>query len=112
MSSVLIMACDASGAIRFVGDVQRGAACGCFCPMCKSPLVAKQGNTNEWHFSHEASQERPECEAGAENLARSLGIEFARELAQRRALVLPEYRTSAGVISASLSRRGWTAHKP
>jgi hypothetical protein len=72
--------------------------------MCKSPLVAKQGDTNEWHFSHEASQERPECEAGAENLARSLGIEFARELAERGALVLPEYRTSAGVISAWLDR--------
>ncbi|MFP8834068.1 competence protein CoiA family protein [Hydrogenophaga sp. XSHU_21] len=104
MSSILIMAIDASGAIRFVGDVLRGAACGCFCPMCKSPLVAKQGKENEWHFSHEASQERPECEAGAENLARSLGIEFARELAERRSLVLPEYRTSAGVISAWLDR--------
>ena len=104
MSSILIMAFDASGAIRFVGDVLRGAACGCFCPVCKSPLVAKQGDTNEWHFSHEASQERPECEAGAENLARSLGIEFARELAERRSLVLPEYRTSAGVFSAWLDR--------
>ena len=104
MSSIQIMAFDASGAIRFVGDVLRGAACGCFCPMCKSPLVAKQGKENEWHFSHEASQERPECEAGAENLARSLGIEFARELAERRSLVLPEYRTSAGVISAWLDR--------
>src|SRR3990167_11377202 len=104
MSSVLIMAFDASGAIRFVCDVPRWAACGCFCPMCKSPLVAKQGKENEWHFSHEASQERPECEAGAENLARSLGIEFARELAERGALVLPEYRTSAGVISAWLDR--------
>lgn len=104
MSSVQIMAFDASGAIRFVGDVQRGAACGCFCPMCKSPLVAKQGDTNEWHFSHEASQERPECEAGAENLARSLGIEFARELAQRGALELPVYQTTAGVSTAWLHR--------
>lgn len=104
MASVLIMAHDASGAIRFVGDVPRGAACGCFCPMCKSPLVAKQGIENEWHFSHEASQERPECEAGAENLARNLGIEFAREMVQHGALVLPEYRTSAGVSSAWLHR--------
>jgi hypothetical protein len=104
MSGVLIMAFDAGGDIRFVGDVQRGAACGCFCPMCKSPLVAKQGDTNEWHFSHEASQERPECEAGAENLARSLGIEFARELAQRGALELPVYQTTAGVSTAWLHR--------
>ena len=41
--SQLFAALDAQGQIRFVGDVARGAACGCFCPVCASPLIAKLG---------------------------------------------------------------------
>ncbi len=104
MAAVMIMAFDAHGEIRFVGDVPKGAGCGCFCPTCKSPLVAKQGFENEWHFAHEASQERPECAVGAENLARSLGIEHLRHLHARGALVLPPYTTHAGVSTLWLSR--------
>ena len=104
MAAVMIMAFDAHGEIRFVGDVPKGAGCGCFCPTCKSPLVAKQGFENEWHFAHEASQERPECAVGAENLARSLGIEHLRHLHARGALVLPLYTTTASVSTLWLSR--------
>lgn len=68
-------AIDAKGSIRFVGDVPRGAACGCFCPTCKSPLVARHGLEKIWHFAHEASQERPECVVGSINLLRRLAIE-------------------------------------
>lgn len=73
--SKLFAALDQTGEIQFVGDVARGAACGCFCPVCLSPLVAKQGDQNEWHFAHEADQERPECLAGAINLLRHVGVE-------------------------------------
>ena len=66
---------DSTGAIRFVADVPRGAACGCFCAGCGSPLVAKRGDVKIWHFAHEASQERPECLIGAANLLRRLAIE-------------------------------------
>lgn len=104
MAAVMIMAFDAHGEIRFVGDVPKGAGCGCICPTCKSPLVAKQGFENEWHFAHEASQERPECAVGAENLARSLGIEHLRHLHARGALVLPPYTTHASVSTLWLSR--------
>ena len=100
----MIMAYDASGEIRFVGDVPKGAACGCVCPTCASPLVARQGQENEWHFAHEASQERPECVVGAMNLARSLGIEYLRRLHASGRLVLPPYTTHAAVSSA------WFAH--
>ncbi|CAM8643764.1 Competence-induced protein CoiA-like [Comamonadaceae bacterium] len=68
-------AVDAQGKVRFVGDVPRGAGCGCFCPICQSPLVSKQGTVNSWHFAHEASQERPECVVGSINLLRRLAIE-------------------------------------
>ncbi|MDT8992808.1 competence protein CoiA family protein [Curvibacter sp. APW13] len=68
-------AVDGAGQIRFVGDVARGAACACFCPTCRSPLVSKQGEKNAWHFAHEAGQERPECLVGSLNLLRRLAIE-------------------------------------
>ncbi len=35
-----------------VADVKNGKQCGCVCPSCKMPLQAKQGNINQWHFSH------------------------------------------------------------
>lgn len=62
-------------AVRFIADVARGSACGCVCLTCGSPLVAKQGQANDWHFAHEQSQERPECPAGALNLLRRIAVE-------------------------------------
>lgn len=35
-----------------VGNVPRGSACGCICPSCKTPLVARHGDKIEWHFAH------------------------------------------------------------
>ncbi len=80
---------DADGAVRLVGDVPQGAACGCRCAACGSPLVAKKGDVKVWHFAHEASQERPDCYAGAVNLLRTLVIDQLRE---RLARPLPTYR--------------------
>lgn len=76
----LFAALDIDGHIRFISEVPRGAACGCTCPVCASPLIAKQGERNEWHFAHEAGQERPECAAGALNLLRRLAGEYLRSL--------------------------------
>ncbi|MDO8278606.1 MAG: competence protein CoiA family protein [Burkholderiaceae bacterium] len=86
--SQLFAALDAQGQIRFVGDVARGAACGCFCPACSSPLVAKLGEVNDWHFAHVAGQERPDCVVGAINLLRRLGVDYLNQLAH---LDLPVY---------------------
>jgi hypothetical protein len=79
----------AQGETRFIGEVTRGAACGCFCPFCNSPLVAKHGEINEWHFGHLAMQERPECAVGAHNLLRRLGVQYLHDLPQ---LILPLYK--------------------
>lgn len=80
---------DKNGITRFVGDVERGLACDCFCDACGSPLVARRGDLREWHFAHEARQERPECIAGALNLLRRLAIEH---LSSQSSLQLPVYR--------------------
>ncbi len=84
------------GAMRFIGEVERGAACGCSCPECGSPLVAKQGNEKDWHFAHEGGQERPECEAGAINMLRRLAVEYLRG---QPTLELPPFRERVMVRS-------------
>jgi hypothetical protein len=38
--------------------------------------VARQGQFKEWHFAHEASQERVECEVGALNMLRRVTAEM------------------------------------
>lgn len=55
-----------SGQLVDVGNVKRGNACGCICPSCKTPLVARHGNKKEWHFAHRSqkvhNETRKECE--------------------------------------------------
>lgn len=89
------------GEMRFIGEVERGAACGCRCPECDSPLIAKQGNEKEWHFAHESGQERPECHAGAMNMLRRLAIEH---LSKRDDLRLPMYQTQVRSTSPGIER--------
>ncbi|GEK16156.1 competence protein CoiA family protein [Aliivibrio fischeri] len=35
-----------------VANVPRGKQSGCICPSCKTPLFARQGEINVWHFAH------------------------------------------------------------
>jgi hypothetical protein len=92
----LFAALGRDGSMRFIGEVERGAACGCTCPECGSPLVAKHGNEKEWHFAHEGGQERPECEAGAHNMLRRLAVEY---LQGQQVLELPDFRQRVKVRS-------------
>lgn len=85
----LFAAIDAQGTTRYIGEVARGAACGCYCAACQSPVVAKQGADHAWHFAHEASQERPQCLPGSINLLRRLATEM---LLESGSLVMPECR--------------------
>jgi len=40
------------GSLHDVHDVPRGNRCGCVCPSCRAPLVARHGEVREWHFAH------------------------------------------------------------
>jgi len=40
------------GRIWDIGDVERGAKCGCVCAACGNPLVAKKGEILRHHFAH------------------------------------------------------------
>jgi len=47
--------------------VPRGLACGCLCPQCRRPLVAKKGRRNRHHFSHLATEQpKQKCSGGPE----------------------------------------------
>ena len=41
-----------SGQLVDVGSVKQGNACGCICPSCNTPLVARHGDQKQWHFAH------------------------------------------------------------
>ena len=40
-----------------VHQVQSGKLCGCICPSCKAPLVARKGSKKIWHFAHDSNSE-------------------------------------------------------
>lgn len=42
----------ASGRYIDPSEADRGAECGCICPSCKTPLIARQGGSNANHFAH------------------------------------------------------------
>lgn len=46
---------DSNGRIVAVADVERGLACGCVCPGCRHPVIARKGDVLRHHFSHTAS---------------------------------------------------------
>lgn len=44
----------ADGTFVDVAEVTRGAKCGCICPSCKTPLIARHCESDRvWHFAHD-----------------------------------------------------------
>ncbi len=58
-SSMLTYAINSEGRLVHVDNVPNGNKCGCICPACKEPLIAKnQGKTKrEHHFAHQSDEE-------------------------------------------------------
>ncbi len=73
-----------------INDVERGVACGCICPACRAPLVAKKGNRNVHHFSH---FQGVECTGGPETILHLLGKKL---LQQAGFLTLPPVKLDNG----------------
>lgn len=72
------------GVLIHIKDAVRGLACGCICPSCKDPLVAKKGECKEHHFAHASGAE---CASALET---ALHIAAKEILERRREIVLPE----------------------
>lgn len=58
--TLLFAALDATGSVRFIGDVPRGLQSACLTPSCGSPVIARHDNVNRWHFAHVGGRERLE----------------------------------------------------
>lgn len=88
-----------------VVDVPRGAKCGCVCPSCRTPLVARQGDEKEWHFAH-ISRRVYESTKNACQYSFYISVRLmARQLiGDEITLRLPAYR---GTVTRHDDRRGY-----
>lgn len=78
-------ALDGNDDLVHVDSVDNGAKCNCFCPSCKKPLLAKQGDINSWHFSHADAA----CKYGVET---ALHLKAKEILAEEGRLMIPGLR--------------------
>lgn len=53
---------DSSGKMVHVDSVPRGILCGCICPHCKEPLMAKHGEIKAHHFAHHSETRKATLE--------------------------------------------------
>lgn len=92
-----------SGVLVHISEVEKGKKCGCICPGCKSPLIARKGEKRQEHFKHAAVIE---CEDAFES---AVHLAAKRIIAERKRLTLPQYPIS---VSKKDSRgREYTAQK-
>lgn len=74
----------ADGTLAHVADVLSGLACGCTCPGCGTPLVARKGTVKLHHFAHHADRA---CAGAWESTLHILAKEV---IAAARGISLPE----------------------
>jgi len=86
-----------------VYDVDRGKNCACICPSCRTPLIARHGDCNTWHFAHAHKgvydKTKKECEYSFFLSVRLM----ARQLIDSRIkLGLPEYKSHVDKLDDQL----------
>jgi len=85
---------ESDEAIVDVYAVKRGRECGCICPSCRTPLIARQGAEKVWHFAHASrhvyDRTAQECDFSFYVSVRLM----ARQLiGSKLTLALPDYRS-------------------
>lgn len=88
------------GQLVTVESVPSGLACGCLCPACGAPLVAKKGPQNVHHFSHAV---KTDCKGALET---ALHIKAKDVLSRFNQIMLPSY------YHPERYRKPWAEHKP
>lgn len=82
---LMTYAIDGDGAFVYVDNVLTGKRCGCFCPACKEPLIAKnKGIKRIHHFAHQSGIE---CEYAYESMLHM----FAKEKIRKEFLSKSEF---------------------
>ena len=92
MQCNLTFALTADGRAVHISEVERGAACGCVCPGCGKPLIARKGTEVEHHFAHADGEE---CKHGYRNSIYHALYRAASELGKLR---LPAYEKNRSIV--------------
>lgn len=75
-----------------VHQVPSGKRCGCLCPSCRAPLVARKGKKKIWHFAHDSKSEvttkLERCSYSFYVSARMMALQLIEE---RLSIKLPKY---------------------
>ena len=66
-----------------INDVESGLKCGCICPACGEPLIAKKGSKMMHHFAHHSGHT---CEYGYES---SLHLAAKEILSKAKTMMIP-----------------------
>lgn len=74
-----------------VSEVERGTACGCVCPGCEKPLLARKGELNTHHFAHSQSDDAEVCSYGLETAIHDMAKQI---LVEEAAAHLPEAKVT------------------
>ncbi len=86
-----------------VYDVPNGGECGCVCPSCGTPLIARQGAQKAWHFAHASrgvfEEVEKECEISYEVSVRLMARQIINDGFE---LKLPRYED---YVSVDVTRR-------
>ena len=80
------------GKLLKVSDVESGLKCGCICPACEHPLVAKKGELKVHHFAHHKSAE---CNKAIET---SLHLAAKEILEKQKKIKIPNVNLSIGAV--------------
>lgn len=95
-----------SQAMRHIKTVARGQACGCVCPDCGTPMVAKQGKQIAWHFAHAVSMD---CQGeSALHRAAKQVLEQAARCHERLPIPRLDGRVEQQDILREMHSRSWT----
>lgn len=83
------------GKLTHVSQVPSGLACGCRCPGCDAPLIAKKGKAKLHHFAHAKDAD---CGGGVET---ALHLAAKQILEQRKRVFLP-------TVEVKVPRKGYS----
>jgi hypothetical protein len=78
------------GVLVEVSQVERGLDCGCYCPSCHQPLIARKGNKSIHHFAHYNTQE---CSAALETTIHKAAKQI---LEKHKKIKIPSVKTKIG----------------
>lgn len=79
-----------NGRLVHVSKVEKGLDCGCVCPSCNHPLVARKGNKTKHHFAHHKGKE---CGYGLETALHYAAKEL---LEKHKKIVIPKVDLKIG----------------